>query len=132
MNAVLSMLSKVEFSAEVVEMDEKAGTATIVAHVGYYDSEALMAAAENKIMELAQTMDPAVLNTEEGIMQLLKDYLAQYAKIVEELEPVEGTKDFEVPFVLKEMKINGKTKDVWLPEDVMQFGMDVSTHIMGN
>lgn len=130
-DGTLTMLGKLEYSAEVTEMDEKAGTATVISHIGYYDSEATNAAIENIMNELIEKADPAVLATEEGVTQLLKDYLARYAETIATMEPAEGTKDFETAFELAEMEINGKSRKVWVPEDTVQFGTDLSTNALG-
>lgn len=130
-DATMTMLSKVEFSAEVGEMDGKAKTATVIGHVGYYDSSALNAQSEELLNSLLSNINEDALFTEDGMMEFLRAFFDGYAQLISSMEPAEGTKDIEVPFELVDAEINGKTQSVWMPVDAEQFGFDLSTTALG-
>ena len=52
-DAVLSMLGKLQYSAEVKDIDEKAGTAVVTSHIGHYDSVAIQDAMAQAMTEVS-------------------------------------------------------------------------------
>lgn len=132
LDATMAMLGKLEFTAEVAEIDEKAKTATVTGKIDCYDPQIVAQKSENIMTDLMASMDMNLLTTEEGFMEFMKAYLAEYAAAMHTLEPSGETREFAVPFELAMTEINGKDKEVWLPVDANQFGMDLSTNALGN
>ncbi|NCE64046.1 hypothetical protein D1159_05450 [Pseudoflavonifractor sp. 524-17] len=128
-NAIISMLDRLSFSAEIKEISEKDKTAVVIAHIGYYDSATMTTAMENALNSVMPE-DPSSITTEAQLNEILHNYLAEMCNVLATLQPASGTKDFEVDFELTKMEINGKEKAVWMPSDPEQFGMDLSTNAM--
>jgi len=126
-DAVLTMLGKLEYSAEVKEMDEKAGTAVVTSHIGHFDSNAVETAMTDAMSELMS--DPTLDTSDEDA--IYSALIQKIASVMSSLEPVEGTKDFDTDFTLQEVTINGKEKKVWIPVDANGFGGDLSNAALG-
>lgn len=130
-DATITMLGKLDFSAQVKEMDEKAGTAVVTAHIGCYDSDALNSAMEEAMTEVMA--DPELMaGLESGDTDALFSAIFQkIAQVMSSLEPTDNTADFDVDFELSTLTSGSKSVKAWLPVDAEQFGMDLSAHAMG-
>lgn len=131
LDATMAMLEKLKFTAVVAEIDEKAKTATVTATIDCYDPQMVAEMSEGIMGELIETFDPTILTTEAGFMEFMKAYLAEYAAAMHTIEPSGDTREFEVSFELVKVEIDGKNKNVWMPTDANQFGMDLSTNALG-
>lgn len=126
-DAVLTMLGKLQYSAEVKEMDEKAGTAVVTSHIGHYDSSAVETAMSDAMTELMSDPNLDVNDTD----ALYSALIQKIAQVMSSLQPVEGTKDFDTDFTLEKVTVSGKEKEVWIPVDANGFGNDLSNAAMG-
>lgn len=126
-DAVLSMLGKLQYSAEVKDIDEKAGTAVVTSHIGHYDSSAVQTAMADAMEEIASDPNLDMTNMDAVYSALIQ----KMAEVMNSLQPVEGTKDFDTDFELKKATINGKEKEVWVPVDANGFGSDLSNAALG-
>lgn len=132
LDGTTAMLSKLEFDAEVAEIDEKAKTASVTAKITCYDPQAIGQMSEAITNDMLEKADMTVLATEEGFMNFMKEFLAEYAVALHTMEPTSEVKEFDVPFELEDVEINGKTKKMWIPVDANQFGQDLSLAALGS
>ena len=124
-DAVLSMLGKLQYSAEVKDIDEKAGTAVVTSHIGHYDSVAIQDAMAQAMTEVST--DPN-LDDQDAFYSAI---IQKVAEVMSSIQPVEGTKDFDTDFQLVKAEVSGKEKQVWIPVDANAFGADLSNAAMG-
>ena len=126
-DAVLSMLGKLQYSAEVKDIDEKAGTAVVTSHIGHYDSVAIQDAMTQAMTEVST--DPNLdVNDQDAFYSAI---IQKVAEVMSSIQPVEGTKDFDTDFQLVKAEVSGKEKQVWIPVDANAFGADLSNAAMG-
>lgn len=126
-DAVLTMLGKLQYSAEVKEIDKKAGTAVVTSHIGHYDTAEVQNAMTDAMTELL-TNNPDLVNDENAFYSAL---IQKVAEVMSSMQPVEGTKDFDTDFKLEKVTVSGKEKEVWIPVDANGFGGDLSNAAMG-
>lgn len=125
LTSFMNMMSKLQFSAEVKEQDNKARTAVVTCTVSQLDMNAFNTAMESAVMEMmsGETSDPDAL---------VSNIIRSMAAALDTLEPTDQTKSFDVDFELKVMETNGKPQKVWVPSDAGAFGEDLSSAAMGN
>lgn len=125
LQSFMNMMSKLQFSAEVKEQDNKARTAVVTCTVSQLDMDAFNSAMESSVMEMltGDTTDPVAL-----VSNIIKSMTAA----LDSLEPTDQTKSFDVDFSLEVLETNGKPQKVWVPVDAGAFGQAISTAAMGN
>jgi hypothetical protein len=126
-DAVLSMLGKLQYSAEVKDMDEKAGTAVVTSHIGHYDAVAVQNAMTDAMTDV-MTNNPDLANDTDAFVSAM---IQKMAEVMSSMQPVEGTKDFDTEFTLEKVTVSGKEKEVWIPVDANGFGGDLANAAMG-
>lgn len=124
-NAFMSMFKDVKLTAVVKESDEKTGTAVITCTIDTFDANSINDAM-NRAME---SIDPEVLNGDD-IDAAFQAVLSAMVDVISDITPSGETADFDVEFELQKMEINGKEKEIWLPEDANEFGTLISTTAM--
>lgn len=127
-NATKSMLSKLDYSAEIKEMDREGGTAVVTSHAGYFEDDAVNNAMESVLEEILADPD-AAMGDESDLYSVL---IHRFAEAMSAIEPAEGTRDFDTDFQVKMLSVNGQEKSVWMPADLSEFGADLSDNAMGD
>lgn len=130
-DGIMTALGKLEFTAEVTEMDEKEKTALVTAHIGYFDSSALQEMTTNAATAALEEMGDSAMQSEEDMAKFLTAYLGKFCDGLSALEPADGQKDLQVAFELTKVDVSGKTKEVWMPVDAEKFGSDLSSAALG-
>lgn len=126
-NAFLTMFKNVTLTAKTKEADEKAGTAVVTCTISTFDSDAMTDAMSQVYTDIAADED--LLNGDEAA--LYSALINKVSEAIAGLKPTDGTKDFDVDFVLEEHTINGSKRQVWMPKDVNGFGSAVGSNAMG-
>jgi len=126
-DAFLTMFKNVTFSAKTKSADEKAGTAVVTCTISTFDPDGI----ENAMGQVMQEImaDQALLSGDEA--ELYSTLLNKISAAIAELKPTDNTTDFDVNFVLEKHTINGKDRQVWLPEDVNGFGTAIGSNALG-
>lgn len=127
-NATKTMLSKLDYSAEIKEMDREAGTAVVTSHVGYFEDDAIKNAMDGVLDEILADPD-AAMGDESDLYSVL---IHRFAEAMSAIEPAEDTRDFDTDFQVKTLSVNGQEKSVWMPADPSEFGADLSDNAMGD
>ncbi len=122
-DAFLTMMGKLEFTAEVKEKSLKDRTAVVTCSVSTLDIEGAM----NDAFEAALG-DPELLNDTDAAASALVQAMSQ---AFSNAEPSGETNEFDVDFTLEVLETNGKDQMVWVPEDTGAFGSDLSTAALG-
>lgn len=125
--AFIAMFKDVEFSAAVKESDEKNKTAVVTCTVSTFDPNSLNDAMMAVVEELSA--DP---NLDTSDMDaLMVTVLTKMVEAISQIKPTGEKAEFDADFTLETTQINGKEREIWFPADPEQFGMDLSTTIMG-
>lgn len=127
-DATKTMLSKLDYSAEIKEMDREANTAVVTSHVGYFEDNAIQNAMDGVLEEILADPD-AAMGDESDLYSVL---IHRFAKAMTSIEPAEGTRDFDTDFCVKTLPVNGQEKPIWMPVNLSEFGADLSDNAMGN
>lgn len=126
LDAFLTMMGKLEFSAEVKEMDEKAGTAVVTCHVTTITPDALNGAIEDATAQALS--DPELMSDTDALVSTL---IHTMADAMSTMEPGDETTDFDTDFSLETVETAGKPQLVWVPVDAAAFGESLSTAALG-
>lgn len=62
--------------------------------------------------------------------EFAKKYIAKLVEGLTALEPSEDTVEKTFSFVMEKVDVNGKAKDMWVPENPTTLGKDVSTMVV--
>jgi len=123
---IQSALNKLSFSAEVTEMDEKAGTAVVTCTIDTLSPDVM-----TKAMEAAMTealTDESLLSDPEALVSAVIQAMAAGMSAA---EPSGKTVEFTADFELTTTVVGGKAKKVWLPADEESFGSLISSSAFG-
>ncbi len=126
LNSVLSMMGKLQLTAEVKEMDEDEGTAVVTCHISTIDADSLSTSMESTMADLMS--DTSLLSDMDALGSAM---IQAFATAFDNVEVSGETADLDVNFTLEDTQVNGKTQKVWVPEDANQFGEDLSSAAMG-
>lgn len=126
-DAFLTMFKNVTFSAKTKSVDEKAGTAVVTCTISTFDPDGIENAMGQVMEEIMADQD--LLAGDEA--ELYSTLLNKISAAIAELKPTDNTTDFDVNFVLEKHTINGKDRQVWLPEDVNGFGTAIGSNALG-
>lgn len=127
LDGFLTMMNKLEFSASVKSMDEKAGTAVVTCTVSTFPANALSDAVTNSVMGLIA--DEELLNDTDAMVSAM---ISALVDAMNSLEPTGDTMEFDTDFVLQQAEVDGVTKPVWIPADAEAFGAAISNAAMGS
>lgn len=115
-NSFSNLIAQLNFSAEVKEMNERAGTAVVTCRVTPPDYDSIsdeMAEAMTSVL-----LDPELGNDPDKYASLMIGVLCD---MLDQLEPASEPTSFDVDFVLDIAEVDGKAKKCWLPEDTGAF-----------
>lgn len=128
LDSFLTMMGKLNFTASVKEMDEKARTAVVTCDVSTLDMNAFNNSIENTLTDLL-TNSPELANDRDALVSAI---ILAMADALEGMEPSAETSSFDVDFSLEIVETNGKPQRVWVPADAEAFGEAISNAAMGN
>lgn len=125
-DAALSMMDKITCTAQVKELDEAAGTATVTVEVTTFPSSAFFSAATTAVADM-------------DLSEFLSDDLdAVYSKIIHavadtltSLQPSGDTQSIDVPFSLQEVTIDGRQTKLWAPNNADDFLEQITSLVTG-
>lgn len=124
LNALLTAVSTVEFSAQVKEMDKRNGTAVVTCNVGTLDATTFDAAFENALTDIPSDVS--------DFDALLSTIICAMADAYRSMEPSGETASFDVDFSLEITRSDGRPAKVWLPSDSETFGRALFAAIVGD
>lgn len=124
LDAFLNMMGKLEFSAEVKEMDEKARTAVVTCSVSTLDSNAFYSVLQTA----AANLDPSLASDPDALVSAI---ILAMADAMNTMEPQGEMTTFDTDFSLEIMETNGKPQRVWIPTDAAAFGQALGAAALG-
>ncbi len=126
-NAFLSMMGKLTFTAETKEQNDKERTATVTCHISSFPADAVETAMTEAMTDLVAN-NPDLLSDPDNLISVLVETIVQ---AMEALEPGDDLTDFDAEFSLQKVDVNGEAKWVWIPTDVEAFGAKLSSTALG-
>lgn len=126
-DATLSILRKLDFSAQVKEWDKKAGTAVVTVSVSTFPANSLATAATAAVadMDLAEFLSDDLDAVFSKIIHVIADTIST-------LEPTGETQNLDIPFALQSLEIDGQNLEIWLPTDADAFLADLTGLALGS
>lgn len=128
LDSFLTMMGKLNFTASVKEMDEKARTAVVTCDVSTIDMNAFNDSLESALTGLL-TNTPELANDRNAMVSAI---ILAMADALETMEPSAETNSFEADFSLEIVETDGKPQRMWVPADAEAFGEAISNAVMGN
>ena len=125
-DAVLSMMDKIQCTAQVTELDEEAGTATVTVEVTTFPADSFTRAARSAVDNMDLT---AFLSGD--LSATFSQVLRAVAEALSALEPSAETRSAAVPFVRQEVTVGTETETVWMPESIDGFSEQILTLAIG-
>lgn len=125
--AFIAMFKDVDFSAVVKESDEKNKTAVVTCTVSTFDPNALNDAMMGVVEEMSADPNLDTSDTD----ALMVTILTKVVEAISQIKPTGEKAEFDVDFTLETTEIKGEEREIWFPADPEQFGMDLSTTVMG-
>lgn len=126
-NAFIAMFKDVEFSAVVKESDEKNKTAVVTCTVSTFDPNALNDAMMAVVEEMSADPNLDTSDTD----ALMVTVLTKVVEAISQIKPMGEKAEFDADFALETVEIKGEEREIWFPADPEQFGLDLSTTVMG-
>lgn len=127
LDAMLTMMGKLELTAKVKESSEKDKKAVVTCTVTTVDLNAAMEGATEQAMAEALS-DPALANDMDALVSAIIKATATAMKDAQTGEP---SAPFDVEFSLQKAEVDGKTQSVWVPTDAQAFGAAISRAAIG-
>lgn len=124
--AELNALSKVQATITTESSDKK--TAVVKIKTNYVNITEVDEKAANDTMAEVQAMN--LSDRQQFLDEFAKKYIAKLVEGLTALEPSEDTVEKTFSFVMEKVDVNGKAKDMGVPENPTTLGKDVSTMVV--
>lgn len=129
-DSVLTMLDKIQYTAEITEKGRDTTTVTVKMN-GFSQDEVAQLATDfqtqlvTNMENMTQEELLALSSDQEALNDLMLTFIIDYMTALSELEP--GSEQTEITVVCEKMlmDVSGKNVKVWFPSDVNQFSADI-------
>ena len=123
--AQLNALKKVKATITTESSDKQ--TAVVKIQTNYLKLTEADEKAANEVLEEVQAM--GLTDRQEILNVYSEKYTAKLIETLNAIEPVDDTVEKSFSFVIEKVDIDGKSKDMWIPENPTTLGKDISTMI---